>query len=211
MKLAAKACGIPKVPAPLTLFESLTTTHQNDYDYNPHALGLIATRSVSEPLLGIDELVEQGKQHIQQGILAYQALSRLQKNPHNTSAQKALDAHGAFLGYGLLLKKYTPNVTDATEAQIQAAAQDLKPRVGPLFFSFRLMVACGFLLLLLFATGVYLSLRQKLHTTRWYLHVAFWSLPLPWIGVEVGWIVAEYGRQPWAVEDLLHAHGRFFD
>ena len=35
----------------------------------------------------------------------------------------------------------------------------------------------------LFASGFYLSIRRKLHTTRWYLHLAFWSLPLPWLSL----------------------------
>ena len=38
---------------------------------------------------------------------------------------------------------------------------------------------------------------------RWFLRVALFSLPLPWIAAELGWIVAEYGRQPWAIDGLL--------
>jgi len=38
---------------------------------------------------------------------------------------------------------------------------------------------------------------------RWLLHVMLWSLPLPWIAAELGWIVAEYGRQPWAIDGVL--------
>jgi cytochrome d ubiquinol oxidase subunit I len=66
------------------------------------------------------------------------------------------------------LKKYTDNVTDASEAQINAAANDLKPHVLPLFFSFRIMVACGLFFIVLFAVGFYLSVKRKLHTSRWY-------------------------------------------
>ena len=33
--------------------------------------------------------------------------------------------------------------------------------------------------------------------------MALWSLPLPWLAIELGWIVAEYGRQPWAIEGVL--------
>ncbi len=51
------------------------------------------------------------------------------------------------LGYGLLLKRYTPNVADATEAQFNRRPEDSIPRVAPLYFAFRIMVACGFLLL----------------------------------------------------------------
>ena len=65
------------------------------------------------------------------------------------------------------------------------------------------MVACGLFFIFLFAVGFYLSMRHKLHTTRWYLHSAFWALPLPWIAAELGWVVAEYGRQPWVVQGIL--------
>lgn len=194
-----------KAPAGLTVFGIPNEeTMRTDYAVNiPYALGLIATRSFTEPLQGISELIEQGKERIKDGMLAYEALSRLQKNPNDEQAKADFTAHNKYLGYGLLLKKYTENVVDATEEQINQAAHDLKPRVTPLFFSFRIMVACGFFFVFLFATGFYLSMKRKLHTTRWYLHIAFYALPLPWVAAELGWIVAEYGRQPWVVQDIL--------
>jgi cytochrome d ubiquinol oxidase subunit I len=207
MKVAAMEAmwHTEKAPASWTLFgipnEKTMTT---DYDISiPYVLGLIATRSLSEPLEGIEELTAQGKRQIKEGILAYDALTRLQKNPDDDQAKANFTAHEKSLGYGLLLKKYTEKVTDATDDQINQAANDLRPKVLPLFFSFRIMVACGFFFIFLFATGFYLSVRRKLHTTRWYLRVAFWSLPLPWIAAELGWVIAEYGRQPWAVQGVL--------
>lgn len=179
-------------------------TQQTEYEIRvPYLLGLIATRSISEPLEGITELIAKGKQKIQEGMLAYDALTRLQKNPQDEQAKSDFALHEDALGYGLLLKKYTEKVTDASEEQIDHAANDLKPHVAPLFFSFRIMVACGLFFIFLFATGFYLSLRRKLHTTRWYLTIAFCALPLPWIAAELGWIVAEYGRQPWVVQGIL--------
>ena len=194
-----------KAPAGLTLFgipnEKTMTT---DYDITiPYALGLIATRSFNEPLEGIVELIDKGKSNIREGMLAYDALTRLQKDPKDKHAKADFMAHEQFLGYGLLLKKYTDLVTDASEEQINQAANDLKPKILPLFFSFRIMAACGFFFILLFSVGFYLSVKRKLHTSRWYLHLAFWSLPLPWIAAELGWVIAEYGRQPWVVQGVL--------
>ena len=134
---------------------------------------------------------------------AYDALTRLQKNPQDAQAKIDFDTYGESLGYGLLLKKYTPAVVDATDEQIDQAANDLVPKVLPMFFSFRIMVACGFFFVFLFATGFYLSARRKLHTTRWYWRLAFCALPLPWVAAELGWVVAEYGRQPWVVQGIL--------
>jgi cytochrome d ubiquinol oxidase subunit I len=65
------------------------------------------------------------------------------------------------------------------------------------------MVALGLFLIALFATAFYLASRHRFGENRWFLKVALYSLPLPWIAAELGWIVAEYGRQPWAIDGLL--------
>ncbi|HAT2103996.1 TPA: cytochrome ubiquinol oxidase subunit I [Legionella pneumophila] len=207
MKLAAMEAmwHTEKAPANLTVFgipdeKSFTTKYAIDI---PYALGIIATRSFNTPLQGIIELIEEGKLKIKDGMIAYDALKVLQKDPKNEQAKAVFTKHSENLGYALLLKKYTENVTDATEEQINQAAHDLKPKVLPMFFSFRIMVACGIYFIILFATGFYLSVRHRLEKTSWYHRVAFYSLPLPWIAAELGWIVAEYGRQPWVVEGIL--------
>ncbi len=194
-----------KAPAGLTLFgipDEKTQTTRYAIDF-PFVLGIIATRSFNTPLEGIINLIEDGKVKIRDGMIAYGALKSLQKDPNNEQAKTVFEQHSNSLGYGLLLKKYTENVTDATEDQINQAAQDLKPKVLPMFFSFRIMVACGMYFILLFAIGFYLSAKHTLHTSRWFHRVAFYSLPLPWIAAELGWVVAEYGRQPWVVQGVL--------
>lgn len=207
MKIAAIEALWETDPAPagLTLFGIPNEkTMQTDYNIHiPYVLGLISTRSFTKPVLGILPLIEDGKLRIRDGMKAYDALARLQKNKNDPLAQADFAAHGQNLGYGLLLKKYTDAVSDATDEQITQAANDLKPKVKPLFYAFRIMVACGFFFITFFAIGFYLSIKRRLHTTRWYLQVAFWSLPLPWLAAELGWIIAEYGRQPWAVQGIL--------
>jgi cytochrome d ubiquinol oxidase subunit I len=107
------------------------------------------------------------------------------------------------LGYGLLLKRYTPNVVDASEEQIRQAAQDTIPRVAPMFWSFRLMVGAGFLMLFIFAAAFYYCAKRTAHTKTWLLKLALYGIPLPWLAAEAGWFVAEYGRQPWAIGEIL--------
>lgn len=194
-----------KAPAGLAVFGIPNEkTQRIDYEIRiPYLLGLIATRSLDTELPGMDELVDQGKGFIRQGIKGYEALIHLQKNADDKHAQTDFMEYGPYLGYGLLLKKYTEQVTDATEEQINAAANDLKPSILPLFISFHLMVACGIFFMLLFGVGFYLSLHNKIQSTRWYLRIAFVALPLPWLASELGWVVAEYGRQPWAVQGIL--------
>jgi cytochrome d ubiquinol oxidase subunit I len=65
------------------------------------------------------------------------------------------------------------------------------------------MVACGLWFIALFGYSFWLASTRNLTRDRWYLRLALYSLPLPWIAAELGWIVAEYGRQPWAIEGVL--------
>lgn len=103
----------------------------------------------------------------------------------------------------MLLKRYTPKVSDATETQIQQAVKDSIPRVAPLYFSFRIMVGCGVLMLLIIGLSFWSVLRNKIGQKRWLLRTALYGIPLPWIAIEAGWFVAEYGRQPWAIGEIL--------
>jgi cytochrome d ubiquinol oxidase subunit I len=168
----------------------------------PFVLGLIATRSLDKPVLGIDELVKQAQSKIRDGAKAYGALQQLLVNADDKSALRTLNLYSNNLGYGLLLKRYTDKVTDATPQQIEEAAWDTVPQVGILFWSFRIMVGCGMFFILLFITAFVLSSQQKFNK-RWFLWIAFLSLPLPWLSAELGWIVAEMGRQPWVIEGML--------
>jgi len=168
----------------------------------PYLLGIIATRSLNTEVMGINDLVKITKDKIKNGMVAYSALETLKKDPTNLSAQSNLKNHEAELGYALLLKRYTDNVNGASPEQIDKAAWDTVPAVATLFWSFRVMVACGLFFILLFAIAFFLSYRQQLER-RWFLWMAFLSLPLPWLAAELGWIVAEMGRQPWVIEGML--------
>ncbi|MGA9032660.1 MAG: cytochrome ubiquinol oxidase subunit I [Sulfuricaulis sp.] len=194
-----------KPPAAFTLFGLPDQEHETTQDAIriPYLLGLIATRSVDQPVIGIKELVVQHEKRIRSGMIAYRMLERLRTGDKNAAVKAAFEARSQDLGYGLLLKRYTPNVTDATEAQIRDAAQDTIPRVAPLFWTFRIMVAAGSLMLFIFAAAFYFCARRTADRKRWLLRLALYGLPLPWIAVECGWIVAEYGRQPWAIGEVL--------
>ncbi len=169
----------------------------------PWLMGLIATRSLDQPVPGIGNLVADNAQRIQSGMLAYAALNRLRANPKDAAAQTQLNAHAGDLGYGLLLKRYTDKVIDASPAQIQQAAWDTVPGVLPLFWSFRFMVGLGFYFIALFALSFWLSAKRQLDRHRAYLRLVLCSLPLPWVAAELGWFVAEYGRQPWTIDGVL--------
>lgn len=207
MKLAAIEGMWDTEPAPASLtligIPNLKTQKTEYAIKMPWVLGLIATRSIHEPVYGILDLVESAKLRIHSGIQAYDALLMLQKNPNDKRAEDILNANQNNIGYGLLLKRYTDHVIDATPEQITKAAWDTVPDVPTLFWSFRLMVACGLFFIFLFGTAFYFSLRRRLLKNTWFLKLVLFSLPLPWLAAELGWVVAEYGRQPWVVEGLL--------
>jgi cytochrome d ubiquinol oxidase subunit I len=169
----------------------------------PWVMGLIGTRSLDKQIPGIAQLVDETKGKIDNGILAYDAMLVLREDKNNAQAKAILAAHDKDLGYALLLKRFIDDPRKATPDQIQQAANSTIPNVPVLFWSFRIMVACGVYFILLFSYSFWLSTKRKLDSKRWYLKLALWSLPLPWIAAELGWIVAEYGRQPWAIEGIL--------
>ncbi len=71
------------------------------------------------------------------------------------------------------------------------------------FFSFRIMVGIGFIMIALGLTGAVLWLMGRLYTTSWFLRAMVLASPLGFIAVLAGWFVAEVGRQPWVVYGLL--------
>jgi cytochrome d ubiquinol oxidase subunit I len=192
-------------PAPFTVFGLPNQeTHTTDYAVKiPWVMGLIATRSTDEPVLGIKELVAHARERVRSGMVAYENLEKLRRGDTSEATRQAFEAHKADLGYGLLLKRYTDNVADASEAQIEQAAADTIPRVFPLFWTFRVMVGLGFIMLFIFAAAFYYCAKRKAAEKRWLLRMALYGIPLPWIAAELGWFVAEYGRQPWSIGEIL--------
>jgi len=197
-----------EAPASFTLFgfpneETMTT----DYAVKiPWVMGLIATRSIDEKVDGIKEIVERKRNRIKSGMIAYKNLELLRQDKNNQAIKSVFEAHKDDLGHGLLLKKYTENVIDATPEQIEDAARHAIPKVAPMFWTFRGMVFSGFMMLFIFALSFYFNAKRTAHKQRWLLRLAFYGIPLPWIASELGWVVAEYGRQPWTIANILPTH-----
>lgn len=179
-------------------------TQHTDYAIKiPYALGLIATRSLDEEVTGIKDLISEHEVRIRSGMGAYGILQELKAGNDTQENIAAFNEVKKDLGYGLLLKRYTDNVVDASEEQIQMAAQDTIPRVVPMFFTFRIMVGLGFIMLFLIAASFYYSAKHTAEHQRWLLKALIVCLPAPWIACEMGWFVAEFGRQPWSIGEIL--------
>ncbi|MFM5113130.1 cytochrome ubiquinol oxidase subunit I [Aeromonas hydrophila] len=207
VKLAAIEAEWHTEPAPasFTLFgfpdQAAETTHAAVKI--PYLMGIIATRSLDEQVTGLKDLKARHEERIRSGMLAHEALETMRADGSNQEARATFERHRQDLGYGLLLTPYAKEIGKADEAAIAKAVADSIPQVAPLFWSFRLMVGIGVVLLALFAAAFLQLCRGKLVQSPRLLKALFWSIPLPWIAIEAGWFVAEFGRQPWTISDVL--------
>ena len=209
-KMAAMEAMWETEPAPagLTLFgipdpEKEVTKYEVKL---PYALGLIGTRSTDKVIPGIKELKAEAVTRIQNGAKAVTALEKMRKGDKSEAVVKTFNANKNDLGYGLLLKKYTQDVSQATPEMIAQAAASTIPSVVPMFWTFRIMVALGFMFLALMVVSFYYAAKNQFMNKPWLLKWALYSIPLPWIACEVGWFVAEFGRQPWTIYGVLPTH-----
>ncbi|MGO3859713.1 MAG: cytochrome ubiquinol oxidase subunit I [Neisseriaceae bacterium] len=210
VKLAAIEAEWRTEPAPASFtVVGLPQQEQEHTQYAlkiPYVMGIIATRSLDKEVMGLTDLKHANEARIRNGMIAYGALEQLRSGDESASTLSLFHQHKADLGYGLLLKKYTSDVVDASEAQILSAAKDTIPHVATIFWSFRGMVALGFWFIIVFIMANYYLHSNKLQEKRWFLKVCLWSIPLPWVAAELGWIVAEMGRQPWTISGILPTH-----
>lgn len=86
---------------------------------------------------------------------------------------------------------------------LKAWPPDERPYVPLVFFSFRVMVAVGFLMLFVAATSLVLRWRRTLYDRGWFLYLCVACIPVGFIAVIAGWITTEAGRQPWIVYGLM--------
>src|SRR5258708_35632998 len=91
----------------------------------------------------------------------------------------------------------------AGETGLNSIPPENWPAVAIPFFSFRIMVGCGVVMLGLAWLGSYLSFKQRLERNRLLLWLTFLSFPLPFVAILTGWFTAEVGRQPWVVYGVL--------
>ena len=80
---------------------------------------------------------------------------------------------------------------------------DYRPNIPVVYWSFRLMMGAGILILVGSALGLWLTRRGRLPGNPWVWRAGLLALPLPFIANSTGWIMAEMGRQPWTVFGVL--------
>ncbi|PIE85907.1 MAG: cytochrome ubiquinol oxidase subunit I [Bacteroidia bacterium] len=139
--------------------------------------------TVKEPSAA--EKIERGKK----SIAALKNFKKAKDEGDEALAQtyrKEFEADFKYFGYGYL---------DNPES--------ILPSVPITFYSFHIMVVLGTYFLAFFALILFLSIKHKLENIRILLKVAIATIPLVYIASMAGWIVAEVGRQPWVIQDLM--------
>ena len=89
--------------------------------------------------------------------------------------------------------------------------KDLVPSIPICFYAFRVMVGLGCLFILFFGVCLFFVYKKDIQRYTWFLLAALAMIPLAYIASESGWIVAEIGRQPWTIQDLLPVNAAVSD
>jgi cytochrome d ubiquinol oxidase subunit I len=79
----------------------------------------------------------------------------------------------------------------------------LIPGIQLVFYSFHMMVILGSWFLIFFLLSIYFVINNELAKRRLFLKIAILTIPLVYLAQMAGWTVAEMGRQPWVIQDLL--------
>lgn len=170
----------------------------------PSMLSFLATRDMDGYVPGINNLLLGGYtlpdgsqalsviEKMERGKKAVNALADFRQAKQDgdkagmEASQKIIEENMPYFGYGYI---QDPNT--------------LVPDVWLLFWSFRVMVGLGMYFLLFFVVVLLVAWKHKLSKASWLHWIALWSIPFAYIASQAGWIVAEVGRQPWAIQDLL--------
>lgn len=173
----------------------------------PYGLSILATHNPTAFVPGVSDLIngvainEQGDtvntvsyaDRIAIGRRAHEALREYDKariagdESAMSVAKKDLQENYKYFGYG-----YFDKVEEAI------------PPIAMTFYAFRVMVALGSYFVLFFIVVLFGVYKKKwFEKSTWLQWIAMSSIPLVYICSQAGWIVAEVGRQPWTVQDLL--------
>lgn len=171
----------------------------------PKALSFLGYNDFDAFVPGIKDIIEGGYQTPTGVALSFDQKQARGKAAHNALnqyklAQEAKDTAAAALHKDTLMANYSHfgyGYMDSAEETI--------PNVPIVFYAFHLMVALGMFFILLFSIFTFLSFKKEIllqqnNLLHW---VAILTIPLGFVASQLGWIVAEFGRQPWTIQDIL--------
>lgn len=219
MKLAAmEALYDGQTNAPLTVISILRPEADrlnNDVHYIPiqipKMLSIMSYRDADAFVAGINDLVDGNPERgiistaekIERGKVAIGELGKY-RLAKKSGDQEAIDE---------IVDKFDPNTAVGKEFLANyykyfgygylSSPSDVVPNVGLVYYAFRVMVGLGVYFIFFFILVLALLKLGCIERYRWLLWVMLWSIPLAYIASQSGWVVAEVGRQPWTIQDLL--------
>lgn len=135
--------------------------------------------------LSFAEMQARGKM-AKEAMKAYKAAKLANNTAEMQVQEKIAKENFTYFGYGYLDKP-----------------EDLIPPVQLTFYAFHIMVGLGFFFILFFALILFFMYKDKLENQKWLLWISVVCLPLGYLASQLGWVVAEVGRQPWAIQNIL--------
>ena len=135
--------------------------------------------------ISVEEKIQRGKVAIT-ALAQYTDAKKANDEATKREAKQLLDNNFAYFGYGYF-----------------NSPADTIPNIPLVFYSFRIMICLGVFFLLLFIAVWHYTYKNKFAETKWLQWLCLISIPLTYICSQAGWMVAELGRQPWAIQDIL--------
>lgn len=199
----------------LTLMAAVHPLRQPDYTREqeppfrlaiPKGLSLLATRSLEGYVPGVNDILQgytrpdgvrepSAREKMERGRKAIVALQSYREAMQASAAKDSPEMQH-------LRAELTENLPYFGYGYIREESQ-LVPHIPINFYAFRLMVGLGCLFILFYGVVLVLAVRGSLPRFRWINLVAVLLIPLAYVASESGWIVAEMGRQPWTIQDML--------
>jgi cytochrome d ubiquinol oxidase subunit I len=136
-------------------------------------------------IISTEEKIHRGKRAIE-ALGNYTEQHKAGEDLQAAASLKVFNENYAWFGYGYF--------TDPHQAI---------PPIKITFYSFRIMVMLGFAFLLLMVMALIWAVKGNIAEKKWFLRVAIWAIPLAYIASQAGWLVAELGRQPWVIQDIM--------
>lgn len=172
----------------------------------PKLLSFLAYRDFNAYVPGVKDLLDGGYLETKPDSQAVKPITTNEKMVFGKMAQNALKE------YKLAQKHHNDSLATVNKAVFAATSpyygygymkdkKQLIPNIPLTFYSFRFMVIFGGFFLLYFIFILYI--RRRIENLKWLQILALWAIPLAYLTSFSGWIVAEVGRQPWAIQDLL--------
>lgn len=170
----------------------------------PGGLSFLAYNSFDAYIPGIKNIIEGGytmndgtkalsfeekKTEGEKARTALRNFKEAEKNKDEAEMAKQkeiLDANYAYFGYGFLEQ-----------------AEELIPHIGMTYWAFHLMIYSWGAMTFIFLLLTFFAYRKQLDNKKWMLWLAILLIPMSYVGSQAGWVVAEVGRQPWAIQDVL--------